>query len=100
MSHMRAVSLEGGYVVKRTPGRVHASFDSAAAEAVRLTEQTDGPAFLVLKVVGAVIADPAHGERYRDSDIDPDAATGCADDQMFAGLPADAVRQVAEGLRS
>ena len=50
-----AVPVEGGYVVKRTPGRVHATFESAGAEAVRLTEQENGgPAFMVLKVVGIV----------------------------------------------
>lgn len=49
------VATEGGYVVKRTPGRVHGTFDSAGAEAVRLTEQEPaGPAFMVLKVVGVV----------------------------------------------
>ena len=86
MSHLRAVSLEGGYVVKRTPGRVHGSFDSAAAEAVRLTEQNEGPAFLVLKVVGAVIPDVQR---------DPDAASGCADDQTFANVPIEALRGLA-----
>lgn len=49
-----AIPVEGGYVVKRTPGKVHATFDSAAAEAVRLTAEIDGPAFSVLKVVGVV----------------------------------------------
>ncbi|MGK6354712.1 hypothetical protein ACMGDH_05740 [Sphingomonas sp. DT-207] len=40
-----------------TPGRVHATFESAGAEAVRLTEQMpESPAFMVLKVVGVVAA--------------------------------------------
>jgi len=51
----KVVPVDGGYVVKRTPGRVHASLDRAGAEAARLTEENpDGPAFTVLKIVGVV----------------------------------------------
>lgn len=51
------VPFEGGFVVKRTPGRVHGTFEGAGAEAVRLTEQEPGAnAFMVLKVVGVVVA--------------------------------------------
>src|SRR3546814_5719143 len=55
MNDLQAVPIDGGYVVKRTPGRVHGTFDKAAAEAVRLTAANDGPAFIVLKIVGVVI---------------------------------------------
>src|SRR3546814_5477363 len=55
MNNLQAVPIDGGYVVKRTPGRVHGTFDKAAAEAVRLTAANDGPAFIVLKIVGVVI---------------------------------------------
>lgn len=53
---IKALPIDGGFVVKRTPGRVHGTFESAGAEAARLTsENPDGPSFLVLKVVGVVI---------------------------------------------
>ena len=60
-----AIAIDGGYVVKRTPGRVHGTFASAGTEAARLTWQNpDGPAFMVLKVVGIVAPqdeERAHG---------------------------------------
>lgn len=56
MSHSKAaVPFDGGYVVKRSPGRVHATFERAGAEAARLSEESDGPSFMVLKVVGMVV---------------------------------------------
>lgn len=56
-----AVQFDGGYVVKRSPGRVHATFERAGAEASRLSEESDGPDFVVLKVVGMVV-DKAGGQ--------------------------------------
>lgn len=50
-----AVQVDGGYVVKRSPGRIHATFERAGAEATRLSEENDGPDFVVLKVVGMVV---------------------------------------------
>lgn len=56
MSHGKAaIQVDGGYVVKRSPGRVHATFERAGAEAARLSAENDGPAFMVLKVVGMVV---------------------------------------------
>lgn len=50
-----AVPFDGGYVVKRSPGRVHSTFERAGAEAARLSEENEGPCFMVLKVVGMVV---------------------------------------------
>lgn len=56
MSHGKAaIQVDGGYVVKRSPGRIHATFERAGAEATRLSEESDGPDFVVLKVVGMVV---------------------------------------------
>jgi hypothetical protein len=56
-----AVPFDGGYVVKRYPGRTHATFERAGAEAARLSEENEGPCFIVLKVVGMVV-DKAAGQ--------------------------------------
>lgn len=48
------VPIDGGYVVKRTPGLVHANLASAGAEAVRLSDQLGGTPFSVLQIVGVV----------------------------------------------
>jgi hypothetical protein len=48
------VPVDGGYVVKRTPGRVHATFEKAGAEAAKLTDETGDVGFTVLKIVGIV----------------------------------------------
>lgn len=55
MSKSQCLPIEGGYVVKRTPGKVHGSFEKAAAEAVRITAANpDVPAYMVMKIVGVV----------------------------------------------
>lgn len=46
-----AVPIAGGFVVKRTPGRTHKTFEEAGGEAARLTQQ-EGAAFYVLQIVG------------------------------------------------
>jgi hypothetical protein len=59
MTKTRVVPVDGGYVVKRSPGRVHATFERAGSEADRLTDENpDGPGFTVLKIVGMSAARP------------------------------------------
>lgn len=62
MSKVTIAPIDGGYLVKRE-GRVHGTLPGAEAEAVRLTERyPDGPAFMILKVVGMVVEGAvAHG---------------------------------------
>jgi hypothetical protein len=61
MSQRHADPVDGGYIVKRSPGRVHSSFGAAGAEAARLSRQNPGPPFMVLKVVGVAQVDGHHG---------------------------------------
>lgn len=56
MPDQSAVRVQGGYVVKRSVGRVHPTFDSAGAEAARLSAMDGGAAFTILQIVG--LAEP------------------------------------------
>lgn len=49
--------VDGGYVVKRQPGRVHGSFAEAGAEASRLSAIHPAPPFMVLKIVGVALTE-------------------------------------------
>lgn len=49
--------VDGGYIVKRQPGRVHGSFAEAGAEASRLSAIHPAPPFMVLKIVGVALVE-------------------------------------------
>ena len=61
--HLSAARIDGGFVVKRTLGRVHPSFDAAGAEAARLTALHGGQPYSVLQIVGLADAKPAQERR-------------------------------------
>jgi hypothetical protein len=96
-------SFRGRFLLYRKRGRVglrppgdmggcspkfrHDTYDAARAEAARLLAIHPQSTFVILQEVGRVKV------------ADPDAATGCADDQTLADMPVAALRGAAETLR-
>jgi hypothetical protein len=107
MRHTPRGSLDAG----RPPRHRHNSLASAEGEARRLLGLYPESTFLILQEVGRVKLKPAKPAPSLDPDdmpdavtwattaldhigrSDPDAATGCADDQTFAAVPVAAVRE-------
>lgn len=75
----------------------HPSWTAAEAEAQRLLGILPESTFIILQEVGRVKLKA--GDQVSDAGnmIDPDTATGCADDQTFAGVSVETVREALRG---
>lgn len=87
-------SFRGSFLLLRRggakPRHRHASFGSAETEAQRLLSLHPDSTVVILQEVARVKMKP----------IDPDAATGCADDQTFAATSAETLRHAAGAVGS
>ncbi len=95
MSEVDIKHFRGSYLLYRLPKEGarpsrpprfrHQSRESADKEAVRLLGLHPEATILITQEVG----------RAKMKAVDPDATTGCADDQAFAAAPIDALRKAA-----